>query len=114
MTVELDDVSFAVVRRGHDRARVDENVGRLGEQLDSARAARDAALEQAHAPGRAEPAAGPRRGAVDGPEHGRRDARTAPADGAARPGPGRRPARPTPAARIHRSGPPAVRVVSSR
>ncbi len=52
MTVELDDVSFAVVRRGYDRAQVDENLTRLGDQIESARTARDAALEQAHALGR--------------------------------------------------------------
>lgn len=52
MAVELDDVSFAVVRRGYDRTQVDENLNRLGEQLESARTARDAALEQAHALGR--------------------------------------------------------------
>jgi chromosome segregation ATPase len=49
MRAELDDVSFAVVRRGYDRTQVEESVQRLNEQLAAAASARDSALEEVRA-----------------------------------------------------------------
>ncbi len=45
MTAELDDASFSVVRRGYDRAQVDERMSRLMAELDAAAAGRNAAVE---------------------------------------------------------------------
>jgi chromosome segregation ATPase len=49
MRAELDDVSFAVVRRGYDRSQVEESVQRRNEQLAAAASARDSALEEVRA-----------------------------------------------------------------
>ncbi len=45
MTAELDDATFSVVRRGYDRAQVDERLSRLSAELDAAAAGRNAAVE---------------------------------------------------------------------
>jgi chromosome segregation ATPase len=45
MTAELDDASFSVVRRGYDRAQVDERLSRLSAELEAAAAGRNAAVE---------------------------------------------------------------------
>lgn len=45
MTAELDDATFSVVRRGYDRAQVDERLSRLTAELDAAAAGRNAAVE---------------------------------------------------------------------
>jgi chromosome segregation ATPase len=45
MTAELDDASFSVVRRGYDRAQVDDRLSRLSAELDAAAAGRNAAVE---------------------------------------------------------------------
>jgi chromosome segregation ATPase len=45
MTAELDDASFSVVRRGYDRAQVEERLSRLTAELDAAAAGRNAAVE---------------------------------------------------------------------
>jgi chromosome segregation ATPase len=45
MTAELDDASFSVVRRGYDRAQVEERLSRLSAELDAAAAGRNAAVE---------------------------------------------------------------------
>ena len=45
MTADLDDASFSVVRRGYDRAQVDNRLSRLLAELDAAAAGRNAAVE---------------------------------------------------------------------
>ena len=45
MTAELDDATFSVVRRGYDRAQVDDRLSRLHAELDAAAAGRNAAVE---------------------------------------------------------------------
>ena len=45
MTADLDDASFSVVRRGYDRAQVDERLSRLSAELEAAAAGRNAAVE---------------------------------------------------------------------
>ena len=45
MTAELDDTTFSVVRRGYDRAQVDDRMSRLHAELDAAAAGRNAAVE---------------------------------------------------------------------
>jgi DivIVA domain-containing protein len=45
MTV-ADETEFTVVRRGYDRAQVDERIDRLSTQLRTAIAARESALAQ--------------------------------------------------------------------
>jgi chromosome segregation ATPase len=45
MTAELDDTTFSVVRRGYDRAQVDDRLSRLHAELEAAAAGRNAAVE---------------------------------------------------------------------
>ena len=45
MTAELDDATFSVVRRGYDRAQVDDRLTRLIAELEAAAAGRNAAVE---------------------------------------------------------------------
>jgi len=45
MTAELDDATFSVVRRGYDRAQVDDRLARLTAELEAAAAGRNAAVE---------------------------------------------------------------------
>ncbi len=46
MSPETDDVSFAVVRRGYDRAQVEASFDKLATELDTAVSARDAARDE--------------------------------------------------------------------